>query len=588
MEAAAAIQCVLGCTNSSSLFRNGILMKKMSKSTFHQLYIAGTIVVLAGALMWLTSTPSGEVMAQPKPAHSTTVKNAAAPQQIKNQPVALNGSKLTEGPLAGLTQVDGQAAAGCVAASPCYAYLPEHGEPVSAIVRHWWPVTTYMTRSEMEKTLRDSNNLGKAVYVKAGQPLVIPGIEPQPVVEKSIPAPPEFEVRAVYMTGGMAGSEKGLEIVRRWRQVGGNAVVFDIKDSDGSINVPFDNPLAPHHSPAIPNLPKYVRFLHQNGMHAIARIALFRDENIAQHHSELAVHSRKTGEPWRENGKLVWSDPSNPKMQEYDLTLAKQVAASGVDEVQFDYVRFPAEGDQKDAKFAFEATHPDWTRAQVIADFLSHAYGELHKQGVLLSLDVFGIMAWQRSVDLAHTGQDIPVISRYCDVLSPMIYPSHFFGMDGYANPGDAPEHFISASMQRFVKATAQTHVVLRPWLQAFAWRTKTYSPQYIEVQVAASKANSGNGFLFWNARNDYAKPYAAMPEMRKETAKYLRGDELTDIPRLQAEHEKLVAERAAAGATVVPVKASGEQPKVLVAKARVHSRAHVQHAVVSTPAPKP
>jgi hypothetical protein len=151
--------------------------------------------------------------------------------------------------------------------------------------------------------------------------------------------------------------------------------------------------------------------------------------------------------------------------------------------------------------------------------------------------------------------------------------------MDGYKNPGDAPEHFISISMQRFQKATAETHVVLRPWLQAFAWRTKTYSPQYIETQVATSKANGGDGFLFWNARNDYAKPYAAMPEMHKEMAKYYRGDELTDIPRLQAEHEKIMAERAAAP-QVVPAKATTE-PKVVRTSARTHvAKARVHHAI--------
>jgi hypothetical protein len=562
----------------------------MSKSTFRRVFVAGTIVVLAGAVVWVASTPSSKVMAQPgAPSSKSASSGASRPQKKAEAFTPVAGTKVTEGALAGLLEVtpspDQDKAAGC-AASPCYAYVPEHAEPVSAIVRRWWPVTTYMTRAEMEKSLRDANKVGtKQNYVKAGQQLLIPNVEPQPVAEKSIPAPPEFEVRAVYMTGSMAGSEKGLEIVRRWRQVGGNAVVFDIKDSDGSVNVPFDHPLAPHHSPAIPNLPKYVRFLHQSGMHAIARIALFRDENIAQHHSELAVHSRRTGEPWHENGKLVWSDPSNPKMQDYDLTLAKQVAASGVDEVQFDYVRFPAEGDQKDAKFAFEATHPNWTRAQVIADFLSRAYTEMHKEGVLLSLDVFGVMAWQRSVDLAHTGQDIPLISRYCDVLSPMIYPSHFFGMDGYKDPGDAPEHFISMSMQRFQKVTAETHVVLRPWLQAFAWRTKTYSPQYIEVQVATSKANGGDGFLFWNARNDYAKPYAAMPDMHKEMTKYYRGDELTDIPRLEAEHAKILAERAAEP-QVVPAKATTEATVVRTSTKSHKAKTQVRPA--STTEPKP
>ena len=94
------------------------------------------------------------------------------------------------------------------------------------------------------------------------------------------------------------------------------------------------------------------------------------------------------------------------------------------------------------------------------------------------------------------------------------IYPSHFFGFDGYTDPGDAPEHFISESMQRFEQATAGSGVVLRPWLQAFAWRTKTYSPAYIVTQVRVAHEEGGAGFLFWNARNDYSKPFAAMPEV--------------------------------------------------------------------------
>ena len=112
-------------------------------------------------------------------------------------------------------------------------------------------------------------------------------------------------------------------------------------------------------------------------------------------------------------------------------------------------------------------------------------------------------------------------MAKYCDVLSPMIYPSHFFGMDGYKAPGDAPEHFIGMSMERFVKVTAGSGVVLRPWLQAFAWRTKTYSPEYILKQVSTSRDNGGIGFLFWNARNDYAKPYVAMPRMAAAPEKY-------------------------------------------------------------------
>jgi len=400
-------------------------------------------------------------------------------------------------------------------------FIPKAPTLVVTVARKYLTESSYMTVAELETAIRNANG-GKTSFKKEEQVLV-PGIEPQPVVEKSRPFPKDEEIRAVYLTGSTAGSAHGIELIRHWKEAGGNAVVFDIKDSDGTVNVPFQHPLAPiQKNHPLSNLPKFIRYVHSLDMHAIARIALFRDNNIAQHHSTLAVQSRRTHQPWRENGKLVWTDPSRPEVQDYDLALAKYAASSGADEIQFDYVRFPAEGDQKDALFAFQSD-PKLHRDDVIAGFLARAYDQLHPMGVLLSLDVFGIMAWQRSVDLNHTGQDIVKMAKHCDVISPMIYPSHFFGMDGYKVPGDAPEHFISISMDRFKKITADSGVVLRPWLQAFRWRTPTYSPQYILKQVSTSKEHGGTGFLFWNAGNDYSKPFAAMPTMLAHPDAYLK-----------------------------------------------------------------
>ena len=409
-------------------------------------------------------------------------------------------------------------------------YEAKRGDSVVSVARHYLSQTSYLTSSELAEAMRGANGNLKGTFLKSGEELTIPGILGTPISEKAIPVSKDFEVRAIYLTGLMAGSDHGIRIVERWREAGGNAVVFDIKDSDGTVNIPFEHPLLGAHKTYIHDLAKYTHFLHAQGMHAIARIAMFRDERLVVAHPELAVKSKKTGQPWRENGKLVWSDPSRVEVQEYDIALAQAAVAGGADEIQFDYVRFPAEGDQKDAQFSFMKAHPDWQRSDVIVDFLRRAYTTLHPKGALLSLDVFGIMAWQRQVDLSHTGQDIVRMAKYCDVLSPMIYPSHFFGMDGVARPGDAPEHFIGESMDRFEKITQGSGVVIRPWLQAFAWRTKTYSPKYIEVQVLTAKQKGGNGFLFWNANNDYSKPYVAMPEMRASKGQYFRGDELPGV----------------------------------------------------------
>src|SRR6185369_13740895 len=106
-----------------------------------------------------------------------------------------------------------------------------------------------------------------------------------------------------------------------------------------SINIPFAHALAPKNHLPIRNLPKFVRWAHRLGLHVIARIAIFRDELLVRRHAELAVQSRRAGTAWRENGKLVWTDPSNLAVQDYNIALAQAAAAGGVDEVQYDYVR---------------------------------------------------------------------------------------------------------------------------------------------------------------------------------------------------------------------------------------------------------
>jgi len=551
--------------------------------------ITGVSCLFFGVAAWRLGPHSSSDFA----AEAQTVKPAAeSPAQVPQlRPVSASTAKPAD--------IPGSKLEPKLAAPGTEIYTAKRGEAIPTIARRYLGKTSYLTTSELADAIRAVNHKSDANNIlKANENIIIPGILSAPITEKTIPVPKDFEARAIYLTGIMAASDHGLRIIKHWREVGGNAVVFDIKDSDGSVTIPFEHPLLGQHQIYIHDVPKLVHFLHQQNMHAIARIAIFRDERLVVNHPELAVQSRKNKTAWRENGKLVWTDPSNPKVQDYDIALAKYVATLGVDEIQFDYVRFPAEGDQKDAQFVYqngqsdpntaaiptpeshviltEATASGGTvqqpqsqpqptgspkpgspadhasakhahaapagiqRTDVITGFLKKAYAELHPTGVLLSLDVFGVMAWQRQVDLAHTGQDIVGMAHYCDVLSPMIYPSHFFGMDNIQHPGDEPAHFIGESMARFELIThpngdLTTGVVIRPWLQAFHWRTKTYSPEYIKIQVETARSKGGIGFLFWNAANDYSKPYEAMPEMKaadlkegsKDKAKYFRGDEL-------------------------------------------------------------
>jgi hypothetical protein len=154
-----------------------------------------------------------------------------------------------------------------------------------------------------------------------------------------------------------------------------------------------------------------------------------------------------------------------------------------------------------------------------------------------------------------------------------MIYPSHFFNMDGYTGkdghplPGDAPEHFIDTSMQRFDKITAGTGVVVRPWLQAFAWKTRTYSPEYVMKQIKTSKQDDGIGFLLWNARNDYAKPYIAMNQMAAAPKDYF--ETATTLEQKRKLRRERVSGRSAA-VTPSVVSTSTSAPKSGAAGAKM------------------
>ena len=163
-------------------------------------------------------------------------------------------------------------------------YQAQRGDSLPLVARRYLKRTKYLTSAEVAEAIRAANHDRQGVFLKSGEQIIIPGILESPIVEKSVPVARDFEVRAIYLTGVMAGSDHGVRIIRHWREVGGNAVVFDIKDSDGIVNIAFDNPLARGQKHYIPDLPKFVHFLHSENMHAIARIAIFRDEHLVTSH----------------------------------------------------------------------------------------------------------------------------------------------------------------------------------------------------------------------------------------------------------------------------------------------------------------
>ena len=223
---------------------------------------------------------------------------------------------------------------------------------------------------------------------------------------------------------------------------GGNSVVFDIKDRPGDLSYPSEVPLAKSigaSSRSTIERPKqFVRSLQDRGIYVIARVSCFYDRRMARARPEWAPESASQDGPWLQHGRLNWVDPSNPQVQDYLLALVDEVAQMGVDEVQLDYIRFPTEGRIVDAVFDFDVE--EVAKEEVISGFLSRTREIVEPRGVKLSADIFGVVAWGRDKDVETTGQSLSLMLPLLDVVSPMLYPSHFYGnFEQLANPAAYP-----------------------------------------------------------------------------------------------------------------------------------------------------
>lgn len=362
--------------------------------------------------------------------------------------------------------------------------------------------------AELEKSnmVKESISAGTVLFIPSPLPAMI-----EPLLEgrkKTIPV-----VRGLYFSGSSAGTNEFLSRLPVYAAAGINAVVIDLKDIGGSLNWKSATPLCRKYETdrmsCIDNPAKMIRELRKNGIYVIGRMAVFRDELLVRRDPSLAIRSARTGTPWSAGNREIWCDPTNRTVQEYNLELAGEMARFGFDEVQFDYIRFPTGGDISDARFACHSGQK--SREEIITQFLDQAHREVKKHGAFLSIDIFGVVAWGKDVDIRKTGQRIELLSSHCDVISPMLYPSHFNDdFDGYRHPGDEPYYFIGEGCRR-VMEKAGGKVIVRPWLQAFGWRVSHYNEKYIMEQVRASNNSGARGYLFWNASNSYDTVMDAM-----------------------------------------------------------------------------
>ncbi|MBN1532803.1 MAG: hypothetical protein JXA20_09085 [Spirochaetes bacterium] len=375
------------------------------------------------------------------------------------------------------------------------------------------PCTDYYGLGECAGAIREANGL-EGDFIEAGATVLIPGSRPvlSPRLSESRTRR-IFPACGLYFTGSSAGAGDFLARIPKFKHFGINTVVFDAKDITGIVNYRSALPLVQQHDlhekRSIHNIGRLLRALRENRIHSVARIAVFQDHLLAKRDPSLTIRSAKNGGVWNAGSKEVWLDPTNRRVQQYVMDMTMELLELGVEEIQYDYIRFPTSGNLRDARFAYDFGRTD--NKGVITGFLKRAHREVAARNALLSIDIFGVVAWGKECDIRSTGQDIALVAKHCDVISPMLYPSHFNDdFDGFSNPGDNPYHFIYEGCRK-VMLLSGGRVVVRPWLQAFRWRVSNYNAGYIEQQVKASLDSGAKGYLFWNASNDYKTVYRAL-----------------------------------------------------------------------------
>jgi len=318
------------------------------------------------------------------------------------------------------------------------------------------------------------------------------------------------EIRGLYLHAWSVKKQKKIEdLVQNMKETGMNTVVLDIKSNAGEVLFKTPGSMAEKigsEYDALGNLEELVKRFHEQKIYVIARQVVFNDPILIKKKPKLGIlDSAKNIWSGEMSNRIVpWADPFSEDVKNYNFEVMENACKAGVDEIQFDYIRFPA---KKDLVYTYQKE--DIPKVEVLKNFLEQAKQICTKYDVKLGLDIFGFSIINQG-DLG-VGHSFAELIPYLDVISPMLYPSHYSpGNFGFQKPQDEPFQVISKSMAKAHELVAGKCLV-RPWIQSFGWNTPTFSEQYIINEIRGVLAGGSNSFLVWNAESNYEILFKAL-----------------------------------------------------------------------------
>jgi hypothetical protein len=315
-------------------------------------------------------------------------------------------------------------------------------------------------------------------------------------------------VKGVYMTGYSANNSDTVDrLVGLADRTEINAFVINVKEDGGEITYETEAPMAKSLGTGtgiIDDIEGLLATLAEHNIIPIARIVCFKDNLLPQKRVDLAVlDSRTPGEPWRDNSRAhsAYLNPYNHEVWEYLVQVAEDAARLGFREIQFDYVRFPTDGDVEYMEFPGKYC----SREDAIAGFLAYARPRLEKAGVWVSADVFGLVL--RTPSNNSPAQNLEKICRSVDILCPMVYPDLYNSNSyGVADPNSEPYAIVSGAMKDMAARLPGTGVKGRPWLRDYDWNHVVYGPEEIQAEIRAAAEQGYDEWILWNSSNVYTE----------------------------------------------------------------------------------
>ena len=125
-----------------------------------RLIVALVSLVVIVMVAWIGSVPHARPLLASVGSSFTPSANAQNPHL---ELVSAKSSSDVKSPAAPVTTPEG------------LLYTVPAAQPLAVVVRKFWPQTRFMTKSDLETAMRESNTLGKSGYLKAGQQVLIPG-----------------------------------------------------------------------------------------------------------------------------------------------------------------------------------------------------------------------------------------------------------------------------------------------------------------------------------------------------------------------------------------------------------------------------